>query len=151
MNYLILVNKDNGLSKDYIPNNLVKVKEKTGVDLEILSGDEEGELSFLGAYEDFGVTSGVMADVGGGSSEVIAFKDGKIVCVQSVPIGSLKAFKNFVAGEIPTKGEAENIKKEIVKLIYSFLSSSGIRLYKLNADSMQVYIIVSFRLDIESK
>lgn len=92
-----------------------KVKEKTNIDLEILSGSDEGELSFLGAYEDFGVKSGVMADVGGGSSEVIVFNDGKIISVQSVPIGSLKAYKTFVTGEIPTKNEAENIKAEIIK------------------------------------
>lgn len=30
MNYLILVNKKNGLGKNYQPENLVKVKEKTG-------------------------------------------------------------------------------------------------------------------------
>lgn len=30
MNYLILVNKNNGLGKDYSPKNLVKVKIKTG-------------------------------------------------------------------------------------------------------------------------
>lgn len=30
MNYLILVNKSNGLNKNYQPNNLVKVKTKTG-------------------------------------------------------------------------------------------------------------------------
>lgn len=30
MNYLKLVNKNNGLGKDYIPDNLVKVKTKTG-------------------------------------------------------------------------------------------------------------------------
>lgn len=30
MNYLILVNKNNGLGKGYIPDNLVKVKIKTG-------------------------------------------------------------------------------------------------------------------------
>lgn len=30
MNYLILVNKNIGLSKEYIPNNLVKVRNKTG-------------------------------------------------------------------------------------------------------------------------
>lgn len=30
MNYLILVNKNNGLNKEYIPNNLVKVSTKTG-------------------------------------------------------------------------------------------------------------------------
>lgn len=30
MNYLILINKDNGLGRGYIPDNLVKVKIKTG-------------------------------------------------------------------------------------------------------------------------
>ncbi len=94
-----------------------KIKEKTDIDMEILSGSDEGELSFLGAYEDFGVKCGVMADVGGGSSEVIVFDNGKIISVQSVPIGSLKAYKNFVKGEIPTKDEAETIKKEIVKYL----------------------------------
>ena len=94
-----------------------KIKEKTDIDMEILSGSDEGELSFVGAYEDFGVKCGVMADVGGGSSEVIVFDDGKIISVQSVPIGSLKAYKNFVKGEIPTKVEAENIKEEIIKYL----------------------------------
>lgn len=90
------------------------VKGKTDIDLEILSGEDEGELSFLGAYEDFSVTSGIMADVGGGSSEVIAFNDGKILAVQSIPWGSLKAYKNFVSGVIPTEEEAQKIK-EIIK------------------------------------
>ena len=33
MNYLILVNKDNGLSKLYKPSNLVKVKSKINKDI----------------------------------------------------------------------------------------------------------------------
>lgn len=89
------------------------VKGKTDIDLEILSGEDEGELSFLGAYEDFPVTSGIMADVGGGSSEVIAFDDGKILAVQSIPWGSLKAYKGFVKGQIPTEEEAQKIKEQI--------------------------------------
>lgn len=92
-----------------------KIKAKTGIDMEILSGDDEGELSFLGAREDFPVKTGVMADVGGGSSEVIAFHNGKPVAVQSIPLGSLAAYKAFVQGEIPTKEETEIIKKEITK------------------------------------
>jgi len=35
MNYLLLVNKNNGLGKKYIPDNLVKVKIKTGGDKKI--------------------------------------------------------------------------------------------------------------------
>ena len=90
-----------------------KIFDKTGIELEILSGDDEGILSFLGAYDDFGVTSGIMADVGGGSSEVIAFENGKAKTVCSVPWGSLKAYKNFVSKEIPTEQEVKNIKDEI--------------------------------------
>lgn len=93
------------------------VKAKTGIELEILSGNDEGELSFLGAVSDFPVKSGVMADVGGGSSEVILFKEGEIIAVQSIPIGSLKAYKTFVSGEMPTKEEAKLIKEEITKYL----------------------------------
>jgi len=35
MNYLMLINKENGLGRGYIPNNLVKVKIKTGGDKKI--------------------------------------------------------------------------------------------------------------------
>lgn len=94
-----------------------KVKENTGITMEILSGSDEGELSFLGAFGDFTVESGVMADVGGGSSEIIAFENGKITALKSVPLGSLKAYKMFVSGEIPTADEVKSIKKEIKKYL----------------------------------
>lgn len=92
-----------------------KVKEISGIDMKILSGADEGELSFLGALEDFPIDNGIMADVGGGSSEIIAFEAKKIVAVESIPLGSLKAYKTFVSGDIPTPEEAENIREEIKK------------------------------------
>ncbi len=90
-----------------------KVKENTGITLKILSGEDEGELSFLGAYEDFLTSDGIMADVGGGSSEIIAFSQGKIQAIQSVPLGSLAAYKKFVFDEIPTLQEVKDIKNAI--------------------------------------
>ena len=77
-----------------------KVFDKTGIDMQILTGEEEGELSFLGAFDDFGVKCGIMADVGGGSSEIISFADGKILSLESLPLGSLKVYKTFVSKEI---------------------------------------------------
>lgn len=90
-----------------------RVKELTNIDLKILSGTDEGELSFLGACTDFSTQTGIMADVGGGSSEIIAFENGKIKALLSIPLGSLSAYKRFVSGEIPTADEAENIMNEI--------------------------------------
>lgn len=92
-----------------------EVAKNTGVNLEILSGTDEGELSFLGAFDDFPTDEGIMADVGGGSSEIIAFEKGKIIALQSIPLGSLKAYKTFVDGNIPTVVEIENIRAEIKK------------------------------------
>ncbi len=90
-----------------------EVKENTNIDLKILSGTDEGELSFLGAYDDFSTDTGIMADVGGGSSEIIAFENGKIKSLLSIPLGSLAAYKRFVSGVIPTPDEIECIQKEI--------------------------------------
>lgn len=104
-----------------------KVKEKTGINLEVLSGSDEAELSFLGACDDFPVKTGIMADVGGGSSEIILFENGKAVATQSVPIGSLKAYKSFVAGELPTKEETDAIKEEILKYIKGNKAFDGVK------------------------
>ena len=41
------------------------------------------------------------------------FENGKIKALQSIPLGSLAAYKRFVSGEIPTPDEAENIMNEI--------------------------------------
>lgn len=91
-----------------------KVKDLTDVTLEILSGNDEGELSFLGAKNDFPTSEGIMADIGGGSSEIVAFKDGKPYAVHSIPLGSNAAHKKFVNGDIPTLEEVKNIKNEII-------------------------------------
>lgn len=91
-----------------------KVKDSTGITLEILSGSDEGELSFLGAKDDFGVNEGIMADIGGGSSEIVAFKDGVPYAIHSVPLGSNAAHKKFVGGDIPTPEEVKTIKNEII-------------------------------------
>lgn len=85
----------------------------TGEEVDVLSGGDEAVLSFIGAKEDFPCESGVMADVGGGSCEIIPFSDKTPHNFFSVPWGSLKAFKSFVKGTLPTEDEINNIKTEI--------------------------------------
>ena len=67
----------------------------------------------MGAYSDFSTDTGIMADVGGGSSEIVLFENGKIKELLSIPLGSLAAYKKFVSGSIPTAQEAESIQEEI--------------------------------------
>ncbi len=71
-----------------------RVKKATGVQIDLISGDEEAKCSYGGmqyslAKAGLSAPSGYMIDMGGGSTEIIAFQDGKIIRGKSYPFGSL--------------------------------------------------------------
>jgi exopolyphosphatase/guanosine-5'-triphosphate,3'-diphosphate pyrophosphatase len=73
---------------------LVKsVREKTGIDLEIISGKTEAYLSYLGVINTINVKDAVIFDLGGGSTEVILVRDRKLVDSISLPIGCVNLTK----------------------------------------------------------
>ena len=69
---------------------LEKIKSRTGCKPELISGDCEALLSLEGIKTALGdVSAGIMADMGGGSTEIVGFIDGNAVHTVSVPIGCL--------------------------------------------------------------
>ncbi|MDY2879464.1 MAG: hypothetical protein SOT34_00795 [Candidatus Borkfalkiaceae bacterium] len=66
-----------------------KVMRETGVFLDVLSGEEEGEVGLLGAL---GGKDGGIVDIGGASAEITAAKDGAIVYSHSLPLGAVRLF-----------------------------------------------------------
>ena len=75
-----------------------KVKAETGIEIEIISGDQEA--SFI--YENHiaeNMTSDesyLYIDVGGGSTELTFFSDGKLIFKKSFNIGTIRLLKNQV-------------------------------------------------------
>lgn len=67
------------------------VKERTGEELRILSGDEEAWYSFSGAVGgfDFPREECLLIDIGGGSTELAAFEHGKLHGF-SMPMGAVR-------------------------------------------------------------
>lgn len=53
------------------------VKEKTGVDLDIISGKTEAFMSYVGVVNTINVEDAVIFDLGGGSTEVILVRNPK--------------------------------------------------------------------------
>ena len=90
-----------------------EIEKGIGLSVDILTGVEEAAFSFFGACEDFPYSDGVMADVGGGSSEIILFSGKEPTASISIPWGSLKAFKHFVGEGLPDSASIENIKNTI--------------------------------------
>ena len=72
------------------------VKAETGLDVKILSGEEEAKYSWLGASDgfDFGGEA-VMFDTGGGSTEFVASSEGRVRRVVSVPVGAVNLSEQF--------------------------------------------------------
>lgn len=102
-----LRNINNGKEVLYI------LKEKSGFDLMILSGHEEAVFSYIGASYKSDIKSGILADVGGGSTELVFYKNYSIENVISFPFGSLNMYTKFVSGIFPEKNEAKKIRSYV--------------------------------------
>lgn len=94
-----------------------RVRTEVGIDIELISGEEEAKLSFLGSGIDS--QSGILTDIGGGSSEIVVFEQGKVVKTSSLNIGSLVAFDNFAKELFITKDEKKLLEDDIKLMIAS--------------------------------
>ena len=75
-----------------------KIKEETGVNIEIIEGEEEGDL-IMSSFEliDFNHDNPYLViDVGGGSTEISMIKKGKRVKSKSFKLGTIRLLKDKV-------------------------------------------------------
>lgn len=98
---------------------LDRVKEEVGLDIEIISGEEEAKLAFIGASSYVEVSRGILTDIGGGSSEVVIIDQNKVIKSTSLSIGSLSAFNDYVDGLFLNKDEKKEIDTAVKDLLES--------------------------------
>lgn len=87
-----------------------RVKAETGIEIEVISGDLEASLIYenhiaenLSKEESY-----LYIDVGGGSTELTFFNDGKLAYKRSFNIGTIRLLKNMV-----TEDQWEEMKNEV--------------------------------------
>lgn len=100
------------------------VYDKTGVQMEIISGEREAEFDYLGLKLHYDVKSGAVFDLGGGSGQLITFKDGKVTASVSKKIGALKLYKTFVKGIFPTEAEEISMREFVKEELSEFKSET---------------------------
>ncbi len=96
---------------------VAEIQEKTGLTIDVLSGEDEANLTFAGVAREQDIYDGVIADIGGGSTELILVKEGRPVQTVSLPIGSLVAFVRFVGKRPATKEQIMAIRQYVRDLI----------------------------------
>jgi len=88
------------------------VRQKVHLNIDIISGDEEAELSYLGACSGMNMLeSSIVVDIGGGSTEIV-FKQGSQIVYSSSPVGAVRCTENSTT---PTQIFAE-LEKHLNKI-----------------------------------
>jgi exopolyphosphatase/guanosine-5'-triphosphate,3'-diphosphate pyrophosphatase len=79
-----------------------KIAAETGIQIEVISGDEEAELIYGAFYLlDFDKSLPYLViDIGGGSTEISVFENGKRVASKSFQIGTIRLLKDKVKAQI---------------------------------------------------
>ncbi len=88
------------------PEFVSRVREQAGVEIRLLSGEEEALLCFRSALAHFELGAGrsVVMDIGGGSLEVVLAKDGLIERVASLPFGAVRLTERFLSPQVRVRG-----------------------------------------------
>ena len=90
---------------------LLRLRQATGFPIEVISGREEALLSYAGASLDVPLSDGAFTDIGGASTEIISFTDGKVLCSASCQVGSLSLYKKCVGMVLPGQKSMERMEK----------------------------------------
>jgi exopolyphosphatase/guanosine-5'-triphosphate,3'-diphosphate pyrophosphatase len=76
---------------------LHKVEERTGVQIELISGEEEGRLIYVGVIYGLPLINSQLCvcDIGGGSTEIVIGRQGAVRYVRSDKIGAIRLTEQF--------------------------------------------------------
>ena len=94
------------------------VKERLGIEPEVISGDEEARLSFAGATREFSRADGpfLVVDIGGGSTEFVLGTDSVDNAI-SVNIGCVRMTERHFRNDPPTADEIAIARSDIQNAI----------------------------------
>jgi len=98
------------------------VRKRTGIAVEILSGDEEALWTYRGAISGIpGIRKATVVDIGGGSTEITVGNADKVQQHISLDIGSVRLSERFFKHDPPTHPELE----KAIEIVENELARAG--------------------------
>lgn len=92
---------------------LAVIHAATSYSIEVLSGEEEALLGYAGAMQELHLTSGIFLDIGGASTELVAFDQGNPMNYASYSVGSLSLYRHCVKKILPGPSSIKRLHEEI--------------------------------------
>lgn len=94
---------------------LLERAHSLGVPLQIIDGDTEARLGFVGAIHDLAVSSGATLDVGGGSAEISRFHDRRLTRTWTFGLGSLRMSDRFLGDDPPSRSQLRRLRRAVTE------------------------------------
>ena len=99
-----------------------RARRELGIPVSIADGEEEARLGFFGAVHGLPVEHGIVLDVGGGSLQLVHFRDRRLMRSWSLKLGALRLNDRFLRSDPPTRGEMRSLKS----YVYEAMEKAGV-------------------------
>ncbi|PLX67979.1 MAG: hypothetical protein C0603_07660 [Denitrovibrio sp.] len=102
---------------DNLVETLIRVEDECGIQIEVISGEEEARLTYLAATANFELSNrkAVVVDIGGGSTEYTIINNGKLESSISLPLGCNRLMREFFETDPPTSAMLLKMKEHIIQ------------------------------------
>ncbi len=101
-------------------------KEAAGMEIEVLSGQEEARLTALGVLSSVQVpASALIVDIGGGSTEFIVTRGADPVDWLTLPVGVVKLVEALMHSDPPAEGELSAIDERASEVVEALRARAG--------------------------
>ncbi len=94
---------------------LAEVNKRTGVSVDLMSGERESRVTFLAARRWFGWSSGqlLLVDIGGGSLELAIGADEEPDAALSLPLGAGRLTRDWLPDDPPSPKQIKKLRKHV--------------------------------------
>lgn len=98
------------------------LKDKTGIEIEIISGEKEAQLIYNGVKESLpsNLSSYLILDIGGGSTEFILVKNGLPEVLKSFNLGMARLLERFTPSDPILPSEVEQVRAYVKEKLAAF-------------------------------
>lgn len=98
---------------------LKEIKEVTGWEVKLLSGEEEAQTTFRGALSVLprSDSNSLVIDIGGGSTEFVNGNGAKLNNARSLDMGSVRFSERFIPNQPPEEGFVEALRSEVNRML----------------------------------
>jgi len=122
---------------------LARVRDETGVALQVLPGEDEARYTFLAVRRWYGWSAGrlLVLDIGGGSLELAAGRDEHPAAAASLPLGAGRLTRDWFRSDPPSRREIDTLRAHLDEQ----LEPAARRLRRVGAPELAVGTSKTFR------